>query len=102
MGRVDFDPKIQGLLSLQAMLIDYAGNYQSHEYLYYVMSQLEKVKKASVPWHLMDPQQYQTFQSLVVEHLGGDRRSGSDRRQGTGAALADDRPDSRKEDRRWG
>ena len=94
---LDFDLKAQALLSLQAMLIDYSGSYHSHEYLHYVLSQLEKVKKAPRPWRLMDTRQYRTFQALAAEHFGRDRRSGANRRQGGGPVQVD----HRREDRRW-
>jgi len=77
----NLDPKIRALLSLQAMMIGYPGVYRPQEYMHYVMAHLEKLKKAPQPWKLMDPEQFKTFQTLVVEHLGKERRSGRDRRK---------------------
>jgi len=77
----NLSPKTRALLSLQAMMIDYPGSYRPPEYIHYLMDQLEKVKKSPQPWRLMDPEQYKTFRSLVVEHLGRDRRLAKDRRR---------------------
>lgn len=89
--------KMQALLSLEAMLIDYSGSYGPQEHLHYLFSQLEKVKHSSQPWALMDREQHQTFQSLVVQQLGGERRSGKDRRQGRQPVDGE----RRVKDRRW-
>ncbi len=94
----NLDPKTRALLSLQAMVIGYPGVYSPQEYVHYVMSQLEKMKKINQPWRLMDPDQYKTFRDLVVDHLGKERRSGRDRRKGNRKPA---RANRRTSDRRW-
>lgn len=91
------DGKLGGLLSLESLLMDYDGSYQPLDYMVFIMSRIEELKKASEPWKLLDGTQYRTFQSLVVEQLGGDRRSGADRRR-KGEPVGNNR---RQGDRRW-
>lgn len=93
----NLDPRTRALLSLQAMMIGYPGVYRPQEYTHYVMAQLEKLKKAPQPWKFLDLDQYKTFQSLVVEHLGKERRSGKDRRKGNRKI----KQNRREGDRRW-
>jgi hypothetical protein len=93
----NLDSKTRALLSLQAMMIGYPGVYRPQEYMHYVMAQLEKLKKAPQPWKFMDPEQYKAFQSLVVEYLGKDRRTGRDRRK----ANRKVKENKRAVDRRW-
>jgi hypothetical protein len=93
----NLDSKIRALLSLQAMMIGYPGVYRPQEYMHYVMAQLEKLKRIPQPWKLMDSEQYKAFQSLVVEHLGKERRTGKDRRK-TNRKMKENK---RATDRRW-
>jgi hypothetical protein len=93
----NLDPKTRALLSLQAMVIGYPGVYRPQEYMHYIMAQLEKLKKVPQPWKSMDSEQYKTFQSLVVEHLGKERRARKDRRKVNRKV----RDNKRAADRRW-
>jgi hypothetical protein len=79
------------------MVIGYPGVYRPQEYIHFVLAQLEKLKKAPQPWKILDSEQYKTFQSLVVEHLGKERRSGKDRRK----ASRKVKQDKREINRRW-
>ncbi len=93
----NLDSKTRALLSLQAMMIGYPGVYRPQEYIHYVMTQLEKLKKVLQPWRLMDRDQYKTFKELVLEYLGKERRSRKDRRK----ASHKIRENRRESDRRW-
>jgi hypothetical protein len=75
------DAKTKALLVLESRLINYTGSYHPIEYSRYLFEQVEQVRKASKPERILDPAEHQTFTSLVVEHLGGDRRAGKERRR---------------------
>lgn len=75
------DAKTKALLVLESRLINYTGSYHPIEYSRYLFEQVEQVRKASKPERILDPAEHETFTSLVVEHLGGDRRAGKERRR---------------------
>lgn len=75
------DAKTKALLVLESRLINYAGSYHPIEYSRYLFEQVEQIRKASRPERILDPAEHQTFTSLVVDHLGGDRRAGRERRR---------------------
>ena len=74
------DAKTKALLVLESRLINYSGSYHPIEYSRYLFEQVEQVRKASRPERILDPEEHQTFTSLVVDHLGGERRTGKERR----------------------
>jgi len=76
------DAKTKALLVLESRLINYSGSYHPIEYSRYLFEQVEQVRKAPHPERILDAEEHKTFSSLVIDHLGGDRRKGDDRRHG--------------------
>ena len=79
------DAKTKALLVLESRLINYAGSYHPIEYSRYLFEQVEQVRKAAHPERILDPSEHETFTSLVVDHLGGERRVSKERRGGRAA-----------------
>ena len=76
------DAKTKALLVLESRLINYTGSYHPIEYSRYLFEQVEHVRKAAHPERILDSDEHKTFSSLVVDHLGGERRAGGERRRG--------------------
>jgi hypothetical protein len=76
------DAKTKALLVLESRLINYTGSYHPIEYSRYLFEQVEQVRKASNPERILDAEEHRTFSSLVIDHLGGERRTGRERRRG--------------------
>lgn len=75
------DAKTKALLVLESRLINYTGSYHPIEYSRYLFEQVERIRKAAHPERVLDSAEHQTFSSLVVDHLGGERRAGKERRR---------------------
>ncbi|MBI3621402.1 MAG: hypothetical protein HY208_04365 [Nitrospirae bacterium] len=74
------DAKTKALLVLESRLINYTGSYHPIEYSRYLFEQVEQVRKSPHPERILDADEHKTFSSLVVDHLGGERRAGRERR----------------------
>jgi hypothetical protein len=74
------DAKTKALLVLESRLINYTGSYHPIEYSRYLFEQVEQVRKATHPERILDADEHKTFSSLVVDHLGGERRVNAERR----------------------
>jgi hypothetical protein len=74
------DAKTKALLVLESRLINYTGSYHPIVYSRYLFEQVEHVRKAPHPERILDADEHKTFSSLVVDHLGGERRAGRERR----------------------
>lgn len=75
------DAKTKALLVLESRLINYTGSYHPIEYSRYLFEQVERIRKAAYPERVLDAAEHKTFSSLVVDHLGGERRTGKERRR---------------------
>jgi len=91
--------KTAALLALEAKMIEKDRDiYTLENYIPEVFSEIEEVLAADKPERLLDEVELKTFQNLVFERTGGDRREGSDRREKTDKTPQKNRRDN---DRRW-
>lgn len=75
------DAKTKALLVLESRLINYTGSYHPIEYSRYLFEQVEQIRKSARPERILDAAEHRTFSSLVIDHLGGERRAGRERRR---------------------
>ena len=95
----EINKKTAALLALEAKMIEKKQEvYSLENYIPEMFSQIEKVLETERPERLLDKTELETFQTLIMEHTGGERRKGRDRRIKNAEASSKNR---RKKDRRW-
>jgi len=95
----DINKKTAALLALEAKMIERKQEvYSLENYIPEMFSQIEKVLDTERPERLLDETELETFQTLIMEHTGGERRKGRDRREKKDGNPEKDR---RAKDRRW-
>ncbi|MFQ5587985.1 MAG: hypothetical protein ACE5F7_04020 [Nitrospiria bacterium] len=93
------DKKTSALLALEAKMIEKDQEiYSLENYIPDMFSEIEEVLASEKPERLLDEVELKTFQTLIHEHTGGDRRKNPDRRASTNTSPEKDR---RNSDRRW-
>ncbi len=98
MAKKKLDQKTSALLALEAKMIEKDQEVYSLEtYIPDLFSEIEEVIATEKPERLLDETELKTFQTLIHEHTGGERRENSDRR-----TKDDQNPENRRDsERRW-
>jgi len=95
----EINKKTAALLALEAKMIERDQEvYNLENYIPEMFSQIEEVLAAERPERLLDKTELETFQTLIMEHTGGERRKGIDRRTNKTGLSEKNR---RSNDRRW-
>lgn len=91
--------KTSALLALEAKMIEKDHEvYNLETYIPDMFTEIEKVLASEKPERLLDQTELKTFQTLIHEHTGGERRKNSDRREKADQISGKNR---RENDRRW-
>ncbi len=91
--------KTSALLALEAKMIEKDQEvYNLETYIPDMFSEIEEVLATDRPERLLDQVELTTFQTLIHEHTGGERRKNPDRRMKSGKIPGENR---RASDRRW-
>ncbi len=91
--------KTSALLALEAKMIEKDQEvYNLEAYIPDMFTQIEEVLAAEKPERLLDQTELKTFQTLIHEHTGGERRKSRDRRTDTDL---DPKTNRRENSRRW-
>jgi len=91
--------KTSALLALEAKMIEKDQEvYNLETYIPDMFSEIEEVLASEKPERLLDQVELKTFQTLIHEHTGGERRKNPDRRGGEEGTANKNR---RASDRRW-
>jgi len=99
MKKTAINEKTTALLALEAKMIEKNTEvYNLENYIPEMFSQIEEVLSSDRPERLLDSAELKTFQTLIYEHTGGERRQGEDRRKMESEAID---PNRRNDDRRW-
>ncbi len=100
MDKKAINEKTTALLALEAKMIEKNTDvYNLENYIPEMFSQIEEVISSDHPERLLDSTELKTFQTLIYEHTGGERRQGDERRKiSSEEAAAQNR---RSGDRRW-
>ena len=81
MSKKKLDQKTSALLALEAKMIEKDQEVYSLEtYIPDLFSDIEEVIATENPERLLDEVELKTFQTLIHEHTGGERRENTDRR----------------------
>ncbi len=99
MENKNISPKTTALLALEAKMIEKETEvYNLENYIPEIFSQIEAVLTSDQPERLLDSTELMTFQTLLYDHTGGERRLRKDRRKIRQGTTVKNR---RLEDRRW-
>ncbi len=99
MSEKKIDKKTSALLALEAKMIEKDQEiYSLENYIPDMFTEIEEVLATEQPERLLDEIELKTFQTLIYEHTGGERRKNRDRRTPTETSPEENRRDS---DRRW-
>ncbi len=99
MSEKKINKKTSALLALEAKMIEKEQEIYSLEtYIPDMFSEIEEVLATEQPERLLDEVELKTFQTLIHEHTGGERRKNRDRRSDDNQASKENR---RNSDRRW-
>jgi hypothetical protein len=91
------NPKVTALLALEAMMLENPPEaYHPEVQIHQMFTQIKQILTVDKPERLLNREALQTFQSLVSEHTGGERRKGDRRREEQPVGV-----DRRSEDRRF-
>ncbi len=91
--------KTSALLALEAKMIEKDQEvYNLEAYIPDMFTEIEEVLAAEKPERLLDQVELKTFQNLIHEHTGGERRKSRDRRTD---ADTNSETNRRESDRRW-
>ncbi|MEC4677777.1 MAG: hypothetical protein VST69_03370 [Nitrospirota bacterium] len=91
--------KTSALLALEAKMIEKDQEvYNLEAYIPDMFTEIEEVLAAEQPERLLDQVELKTFQTLIHEHTGGERRKSRDRRTDEDTGTATNR---RASNRRW-
>ncbi|NOY84632.1 MAG: hypothetical protein GXO96_07405 [Nitrospirae bacterium] len=91
--------KTSALLALEAKMIEKDQEvYNLEAYIPDMFTEIEEVLAAEQPERLLDQVELKTFQTLIHEHTGGERRKSRDRRTDADTSPTTNR---RASDRRW-
>lgn len=81
MSKTKLDQKTSALLALEAKMIEKNQEVYSLEtYIPDLFSEIEEVIGTEKPERLLDEVELKTFQTLIQDHTGGERRDQTDRR----------------------
>jgi hypothetical protein len=97
MATEKLNPKVTALLTLEAMMLENPPEtYHPEVQVYQMFTQIKQILTVEKPERLLNKAAFQTFQSLISEHTGGERRKSDRRREEKPIGV-----DRRNEDRRF-